>query len=105
MFCENCGKPLREGAKFCEYCGAKARIIPKNPVAAQPDTQMTQVAGAVIAAKTVLDAAKPAAKPAEAAPAPARQKRLYYPDPHKYDRFISFKDKMTWNQIDNTDDF
>lgn len=23
MFCKNCGKELREGSKFCEYCGAR----------------------------------------------------------------------------------
>lgn len=32
MFCTNCGKELRDGMKFCEYCGAKQEI----PEAQQP---------------------------------------------------------------------
>lgn len=23
MFCQNCGKQLEEGSRFCPYCGAK----------------------------------------------------------------------------------
>ena len=38
MFCQHCGKPLREGAVFCEYCGQRVAEVPvttEAPVAAE----------------------------------------------------------------------
>ena len=28
MFCSQCGQQLRDGAKFCAYCGAKTQSAP-----------------------------------------------------------------------------
>lgn len=39
MFCENCGKELKENAKFCENCGAKVTIVPQSAVPAEPEVQ------------------------------------------------------------------
>ena len=37
MFCENCGKNLPDGAKFCNGCGAKTEAVqPAYPAAAEP---------------------------------------------------------------------
>ena len=32
MFCEKCGKEIKDGDKFCPYCGAENEIIRKNRV-------------------------------------------------------------------------
>ena len=39
MFCENCGKELKENAKFCDECGAKVTIVPPSAVPAEPEVQ------------------------------------------------------------------
>lgn len=38
MFCRNCGKEIREGAAFCNFCGAKVvqMAIPAEPPKAEP---------------------------------------------------------------------
>ncbi len=36
MFCENCGKNLPEGAKFCDGCGAKTEPAQAAYAAAEP---------------------------------------------------------------------
>ena len=37
MFCENCGKNLPDGAKFCNGCGAKTELVqPAYAAAAEP---------------------------------------------------------------------
>ncbi len=33
MFCSNCGKPIRDGMKFCPYCGEK--MSPENTMQAE----------------------------------------------------------------------
>lgn len=33
MYCDNCGKELRQGAKFCRYCGAK--VMAETPAASE----------------------------------------------------------------------
>ena len=33
MFCENCGKEIREGVKFCENCGAPVKVQEAKPEA------------------------------------------------------------------------
>lgn len=53
MFCQNCGKQLSDGAKFCRYCGAAQNMVPSaSPSAARP--------------------APPPARPAPSAPPPVR---------------------------------
>lgn len=39
MFCENCGKELKENAKFCDNCGAKVTIVAPSAVPAEPEAQ------------------------------------------------------------------
>ncbi len=44
MFCSNCGANLRDGTKFCPYCGQKVRIpepVP-TPVAAPAEPELTR---------------------------------------------------------------
>lgn len=31
MFCTNCGKPVKDGARFCSGCGAKLIPPPLHP--------------------------------------------------------------------------
>lgn len=38
MFCENCGKPLEEGDRFCQYCGAK---VNQEENLESPETECT----------------------------------------------------------------
>ncbi len=45
MFCENCGAPLKEGAKFCENCGTKVRKM-EAPSAAEAAAGAALGAGA-----------------------------------------------------------
>lgn len=52
MFCANCGKQIKDGAKFCLYCGASqgaapAPVAPPPRVAVQPPIQPQPVAVAV----------------------------------------------------------
>ena len=37
MFCMNCGKELKDGAKFCMSCGTPVGGAMQNPVAEEPD--------------------------------------------------------------------
>lgn len=43
MFCENCGAPLEEGARFCGNCGAP--VEPVAPVAPATPKQAPRSAG------------------------------------------------------------
>ena len=80
MFCENCGAPLEQGARFCGNCGtpvaSAAPVAPTAPVA-------------------------PVAR--EEAPRP--QGKLYYPNPVRYTAFIGFKERAAMLGADDTDDF
>lgn len=38
MFCSNCGKALREGAKFCGYCGTPVEILDAGGISVPDDT-------------------------------------------------------------------
>ncbi|MCD7812270.1 MAG: zinc ribbon domain-containing protein [Ruminococcus sp.] len=38
MFCKNCGKPLKEGAQFCNECGAKVTQTTQTAPPAQTDS-------------------------------------------------------------------
>lgn len=71
MFCENCGKPLGENAKFCAGCGAK------NPAPEAPAAEATAVMAevAVEAPAAEVPAAEPtvAEAPAAAAETPAAE--------------------------------
>lgn len=31
MFCEKCGKEIKDGDKFCPYCGAENKINKEDP--------------------------------------------------------------------------
>lgn len=31
MFCEKCGKEIKDGDKFCPYCGAENKINKEEP--------------------------------------------------------------------------
>ena len=35
MFCSNCGKPIADGSKFCNHCGAPQNVISTGESAAQ----------------------------------------------------------------------
>lgn len=35
MFCNNCGKEIKEGAKFCNYCGAAQIVEPAHNTAVE----------------------------------------------------------------------
>lgn len=59
MFCAQCGKPVPDGAKFCNFCGASTAGSAK-PAAPQPDP----MSAAAIAPR-------PAPAPADRAPPPA----------------------------------
>ena len=37
MYCENCGKELKEGNLFCEYCGTPVRETPEKDMTAATD--------------------------------------------------------------------
>ena len=39
MFCQNCGTPLNDGAKFCEKCGMAVSTTELSPLPSQPSTQ------------------------------------------------------------------
>ncbi len=47
MFCENCGKPLSDGARFCPYCGAS--VNGDVPMAAGQTQMQSSVAAAPVA--------------------------------------------------------
>lgn len=80
MFCENCGAPLQEGARFCGNCGTPvASVAPVAPTAP----------------------AAPVAR--EQAPRPAG--KLYYPNPARYTTYMGFKERAAMLGADDTDDF
>ena len=37
MFCEKCGKPMKDGAKFCAFCGQK--VLPDDDFEQNQDVQ------------------------------------------------------------------
>ena len=49
MFCKNCGKEIKDGATFCNYCGTKvsnsraAQIQPYAATASQEETPVYNV--------------------------------------------------------------
>lgn len=61
MFCAQCGKPVPEGAKFCNFCGAA--VVGAAPAAPQPDS----MSAATIAPRPEPSPAGPAAPPAGSA--------------------------------------
>lgn len=41
MFCDQCGKQIKQGIKFCPYCGAKVRDVePQAPVQQTPENEL-----------------------------------------------------------------
>lgn len=50
MFCNNCGKEIVDGAKFCNYCGAQTNTQPRMAEPAQP-VQPTQQQAAPVEEK------------------------------------------------------
>lgn len=85
MFCENCGAPLKDGAKFCPNCGAK---VAYDTPAAEPAPTYAQ----------------PAYNEPQAT-ASGQPAKLYYPDPNRFGSNWSFKEHMAMNAADDTDDF
>jgi len=79
MFCENCGKNLPDGAKFCNGCGAKteavqpayaaaaepapARPAPPPPVYAQPQAQTAYAPGQTYAQQPPAYSGQPGSEP------------------------------------------
>lgn len=97
MFCENCGAPLEDGARFCPNCGTK--VIGDAPEPAPASTYS--------APKSEPSAYRPSAF-ATANPNPATPKpsgKLYYPDPQRYKHFLGFKEMAAMNRADDTNDF
>ena len=40
MVCIICGKPLRDGAKFCSYCGARVSSANPENICTNPECEM-----------------------------------------------------------------
>lgn len=47
MFCNKCGKEIREGAAFCTGCGAKVKManLPQRPAGAGSEHTVASAAG------------------------------------------------------------
>ena len=60
MFCDNCGKPLPDGATFCHYCGTSTATAPP-PTAPVPPTAVPVAPTAVPAAPPVPTTVTPVA--------------------------------------------
>ncbi len=60
-FCQNCGSPLKENAKFCNNCGAKAATEEQAPAVQEPQLAQTEpeLAEAQPAAQETVSAALP----------------------------------------------
>ena len=41
MFCTNCGKPVKDGARFCSGCGAKLIPTPAAPPIPDDPAELT----------------------------------------------------------------
>ena len=83
MFCENCGAPLKDGARFCPNCGSK---VADSTLTAEPTN------------------AEPAYTEPQAT-ASGQPAKLYYPDPNRYVSYMSIEDRMAMNAADDIDDF
>ena len=46
MFCENCGKEIREGQKFCENCGAPVTADAPAQAASALDSAAAEIGSA-----------------------------------------------------------
>ncbi len=62
MFCENCGKELKDNAKFCENCGAKVKILPESEVPSA-EAQQEEYAQAAPAQEAPQEAAQEVQQP------------------------------------------
>ncbi len=91
MFCENCGTPLEDGAKFCPNCGSK---VTDSAPAAEPTS--TSYAEPTYAQPAYTE---------QQATASDQSAKLYYPDPNRYVSYMSFDDRMAMNAADDIDDF
>ena len=64
MNCSFCGKEIKEGAKFCHFCGTRAPSeLPKNIVAATASVTGEESGNVIETAKEFVDAATPQAEP------------------------------------------
>lgn len=91
MFCENCGTPLEDGAKFCPNCGSK--VTDSAPAAEPTSTSYAEPT-----------CAQPAYTEQQAT-ASDQSAKLYYPDPNRYASYMSLEDIMAMNAADDIDDF
>ena len=48
MFCEHCGKELREDVRYCKYCGEKAQSIKGSAPKPEPSVAVPAEASATI---------------------------------------------------------
>ena len=94
MFCENCGAPLKDGAKFCPNCGSP---IAGDITASTPASSYQEMP----------PSARAYGAPS-AAPAAATQQqpdKLYYPDPNRYTTYMDYKTFLAMKRADDIDDF
>ena len=62
MYCSKCGKPLKEGARFCSSCGAEVRVRKENAETKESKSAVSAVKKAAVseAKKAAGSAAKKA---------------------------------------------
>lgn len=101
MYCENCGAPLKEGAKFCPNCGAKvADDAPASAPASSYSAPASEPSGY---RPSAFATGTPTQQPSTSTP--PRTGKLYYPDPQRYQRFLGFNELAAMNRADDTNDF
>ena len=64
MFCKNCGSALRDGAKFCHFCGTPVTVIPKTPTVNTAGENTQPAPAATPAVQPVQPAVEPVQQPA-----------------------------------------
>ena len=83
MFCKNCGKELREGAKFCNSCGCPVKNIeqPQQKADAYSPKEEQRAASAGSGEGSQGDAGSKSAAPAQRKEPllPKRKKKLFWP--------------------------
>lgn len=100
MFCENCGAPLEDGARFCPNCGTK--VIGDAPKPA-PASSYTAPAPSGEMPPSARAYGAPSATPTAATP--QQPGKLYYPDPKRYTTFMGPKTFLAMNRADDVADF
>ena len=100
MYCENCGAPLKDGARFCPNCGAK--VLDAEPAHASTPASNQPASGSGYR-PSAFASGTPTQQPSTSTP--PRTGKLYYPDPQRYQRFLGFNELAAMNRADDTADF